>query len=130
MPTVKGEPGGVKTKDANVSFFTVTGRCRALHICFWFVGGAEEVFSPPSVVLRVTTSWVFDCCVLCFDQTATPTRGPPDRVKSYLLVLFATRTSPYGVRQAIQWSKPAPGRTFGREWRVVYCKRFHARRNR
>ena len=25
---------------------------------------------PPSVVTRVTSSWVFDCCVLFFDQTA------------------------------------------------------------
>ena len=72
----------------------------------------------------------FDCCVLIFVQTAQSTRGPPDRVKSYLLVLFATRTSPYANRQAIQWRKPDPGRTSGRGWRVGSFRRFHARCSR
>jgi len=49
----------------------------------------QRYFSPPlGCILRMysgDTLWVFDCCVPLFEQTATPTRGPLDRVISYFI---------------------------------------------
>ena len=93
-----------------------------VHICL----AASKYWLSRSVVPRVTALGFRLLRSLSLTTTATPTRGPLDRVISYLLVLLATRINPHGTEVPIQWGKPQPERTCDRGRRLVCFRRYHA----